>query len=699
MLLKNKILLFLFLLFSIIGFSYAVFSPRVGPGQDKAVENFQKGLSLFNDYKYTASTDFFLKSLSNDPEFFLARRFLGHSLYLSGRVDEAVQEWKIILDNGNYDPPLTLHLQNLSSININSEKEFVFMREINPESGYNFTYPTFISSLPNKKNYLLSLGQLNVGNMIILNPNGDFSQNLRRISEKIQIPIAAAHEKNILWVTDFKADIIHRLDLNSPAAARVLNFLEPVGKKGSGNLEFHGPAGICGYKDNFFIADSGNNRIQKISADGSFIISFDEVASGFKLNNPFGIACTSEGKIYVSEPNEGRLSLFDEFGNFLGFWGERLLKRPRHVQIDAKGEYLIVTDEKEGVILINLKTNELKQIKNFTTKNGVVSSFIRPYSASLDYFGNLFVTDYGAHKVFQFVPEQFLHSNLEVWIERIYEKSFPKIGIYVSVKDQYGNILNVLNSDNFNILENNADVGRVGTSYLNQFKIQGSYTILLSRSSYMKNYTDTLNWVTDFITKSLRQKDSVKVISYEDTYREDSKWTNSRLEIHKALRLTEANDYKSNKLLGLGKALYHSISQTIPKKGKRALIWVTEGLLSDSGLSEINLSRIEQYAINNHIPIYVISFENNQNINYKEHKERIKNLAEKTGGFYFSAFSQELKQIENYLKDQEEKRYVITYESGASKDWKGRFMDVKVRVNFQKRIGIENSGYFIPNER
>ncbi|MDH5720942.1 MAG: hypothetical protein OEZ13_10075 [Spirochaetia bacterium] len=696
---SKKILLFSVVLLAALGFTYAVFYPQISPKQNKSREEFKRGLVLFNNYQYSASSDFFLKSLSYDHDFFLARRFLGQSLYLAGRVDEAVEEWKIILEAGGYDPALKLHLQNLNSVKVSTENKLVYSGEIPPERGYNYSYPTFVSSLPDKKLFLLSLGQLDVGNMLVINSNGKFSQNLRRISEKLQMPVAAAVGNDELWVSDMKADKIHRLDLKASEKLRVFNALGAIGASGSGELEFHGPAGICFLDNAFFVVDSSNNRVQKISTDGKFIVSFSKVKAGFELNRPFGIACGEDGSIYVSEPLEKRISKFDRYGNFIDYWGLNILKKPRHLQIDPTGKYLTVADEEEGVFIIKLNTEEVRHIKQYSRKANKPVSFVRPYSAALDHFGNLIVADHGAHNVLLFTPEHFLYSNLEVWIERIYSSSFPLVGVYVSVKDQYGKMVTVLDSDNFKISENNADVGRLGAGYLKKFDLQGSWTICLSKSLMMKDSQDALNWITDFITLKLREKDEIKVISYSDAFREDSEWTSSRLQIQKALHVNQPEDFTNNNLTGLGRALYHSVSKLLDKRGKRAMIWVTEGLLSYDGLSEINLSRLENYAVNNHIPIYVISFENPQNSLYKDHREKIKNFAEKTGGYYFSAYSSELKNIQKLLRKQSEDRYVLSYESPALKEWKGQFVDMQLEVNFQNRTGVETSGYFIPEDR
>ena len=49
-------------------------------------------------------------------------------------------------------------------------------------------------------------------------------------------------------------------------------FIKKWGKEGSGNSQFHTPAGVAvDPSGNVFVADSDNNRIQKFTNTGTFI--------------------------------------------------------------------------------------------------------------------------------------------------------------------------------------------------------------------------------------------------------------------------------------------------------------------------------------------------------------------------------------------------------------------------------------------
>lgn len=687
--------LFIPIFLALLGFTYAVFLPEVGVESDKSRIAFHKGVQLHSDYKYSTSIDYFLESLSYEPDFTLARRMLGQSLYYSGQVDEALNEWKILLEQQTYDPSLQIHLHNLRTFQAATEPKWQFLRVIKGGTGYQYAFPTFITVLPNNNLVLLSQGQgkKDNGNVLVISSNGVFTQNLRRISGKIGLPVGAAFDGKYLWITDATNDKLHRLAVEFKILGTPeYKGLDAIGKSGSEPGQFHGPMGICFNGENIFVADQGNNRIQKLDKQGKFVQEIKVINQDMSVNQPFGIACDLNN-IYVSEPNLSRVVQFDIFGNFIKFIGEGLLGRPRHLSLYEK--YLIIADELNGVYLLETNKEEITNIKEYMNEDGKLQSFYRPYSAQMDSLGNIFVVDYGGHSLIQFVPEQFLYSNLEVWVERVYDKDFPNIGVWVSVKDQRGKYLTDLDSDNFTLYENDTDVGRLGTEYLKSFSNQASWVVVNSKSLTMEKYADSLPWVADFFLNKLREKDQVEVMSYTNASRNDGNWTNSRLKIQQLLKAKSNNDYKSENIDGLGKTLYGAITELLPRKGKRAVVWITDGNIEIENMSDFTLTRIENYAKINHVPVFIISFENPDISNMKRKKVQLKEFAEKTGGKYFGSFDNNLVSLENLLRNIVEERYTLTYQSHGKKSWKGQYMEIKVNVKFQGRNGMETSGYFI----
>ena len=71
-----------------------------------------------------------------------------------------------------------------------------------------------------------------------------------------------------------------------------------------------------------YVADSGNNRIQKFRNDGTFIRKWGtegSVNGQFKF--PTHLAIGSSGNVYVVDSNNDRIQVFNNGGTFIRTWG------------------------------------------------------------------------------------------------------------------------------------------------------------------------------------------------------------------------------------------------------------------------------------------------------------------------------------------------------------------------------------------
>ncbi|MBI4778683.1 SMP-30/gluconolactonase/LRE family protein, partial [Candidatus Desantisbacteria bacterium] len=98
----------------------------------------------------------------------------------------------------------------------------------------------------------------------------------------------------------------------------------PMGQYGaSAGRYFNSPQGIArDSSGNFYIADTGNNRIQKFTSSGSYTLSWGSVGTGTGLfTSPQGIAIDTWGYIYVADSNNHRIQKFSPEGKFITTWG------------------------------------------------------------------------------------------------------------------------------------------------------------------------------------------------------------------------------------------------------------------------------------------------------------------------------------------------------------------------------------------
>lgn len=66
------------------------------------------------------------------------------------------------------------------------------------------------------------------------------------------------------------------------------------------------------------MADWGNNRVQKFSSQGSYLMSFGSAdEEGGDLDDPADVAVDSEGDVYVIDWSNQRVQIYDPEGSIL----------------------------------------------------------------------------------------------------------------------------------------------------------------------------------------------------------------------------------------------------------------------------------------------------------------------------------------------------------------------------------------------
>ena len=98
------------------------------------------------------------------------------------------------------------------------------------------------------------------------------------------------------------------------------------GGNGYGPGEFDEPGAVAvDANGNIYVADTGNNRIQKFNSRGGFVTQWGSSGDGW-LRGPHDVALDPSGNVYVADGKNRRIQKFAPDGTFLLAWGSP--KRP-----------------------------------------------------------------------------------------------------------------------------------------------------------------------------------------------------------------------------------------------------------------------------------------------------------------------------------------------------------------------------------
>ncbi len=117
--------------------------------------------------------------------------------------------------------------------------------------------------------------------------------------------------------------------------------------KGSGNGQLNGPSGIAtDSSGNIWVADTGNNRVEKFSSAGAFLAAYGTLGSGnLQFKGPSGIAVDQiTGTVWVADTGNSRIEALTSAGSLAGLSSTGTGTSPTSVAITKAGtlETLVV---------------------------------------------------------------------------------------------------------------------------------------------------------------------------------------------------------------------------------------------------------------------------------------------------------------------------------------------------------------------
>jgi NHL repeat len=181
-------------------------------------------------------------------------------------------------------------------------------------------------------------------------------------------------------------------------------FVGQFGGPGSAAGSFAGPAGVAIQQStgDVYVADQGNNRVEKFSAGGELLLSFGGTAAG-SFSGPTGVAVDpTSGDVYVTDQFDNAVDKFSSAGvyisqldgtatpagTFSGPWG---------VAVDPSNGNVYVADANNAVVDVFSSTGA------YLTQFGS-GTLAFPTSVAVDGASNVYVVDAAFGLLFKYPP-------------------------------------------------------------------------------------------------------------------------------------------------------------------------------------------------------------------------------------------------------------------------------------------------------
>lgn len=665
-------------------------APRFRIREERARELFVKALGFYQGQQYVASREFLYKALDIQPQFHLARRYLGDAYYYSGEWDAALEQWEFLdeLAQGAY--PLVRQRSELLRFSLNEYRNpgpYSLVRQYRPDSwpGHSFRSPVDIAVDERNRLYLLSFESASI---LVISPGGQVLHNIRGpIYDRMKGPLAMQLYDDRLYVADFAADRVRIFDLEGGA-------VRSFGQSGAGADSMLGPAGIAVRDGAIYVSDSGNRRIHRFDMEGkrAWTISAEsEAAPEARLGEPAGLAASADGELFVADSRRGRVLVFDSESNYLYDIVHERMQKPR--SLDLHGDTLIICDEKSGPLFYSLSNQTWSWPESLRDDDDRPLLFRRAFSARSDSLGGLTIADYDANRFVLLAREGLRISNLDMRIQRIESRQFPQMAVFLTIRNRLGATIRGLDRSAFRLYENDRRIPRLRADNMAPYNRRRLTVVAVENSPvFQQNFAPQLPSTLRPLLDPLRVSDRMIVVRAGEQVRE----VYQGLERLRILRLLQTGEAVENP--NLGKALYESTALLAREIGPRTVILLVSGRHLPDAFSQYPLQRISQYAQANGVAVDIISFEAEADPERREESARqYRDLARQTGGRYYRGFDESsLAGIDAALRGRLDQRYILAYRSAMEANLSGRYVDVRVEAEFQDSVGLADSGYIIP---
>ncbi len=161
-------------------------------------------------------------------------------------------------------------------------------------------------------------------------------------------------------------------------------------------------------KDRLYITDEQNNRITVFDSSGSFLGKWGAGGDGDgEINGPAGIAIDADDNVYLVDQGNNRVQKFTTDGQYLSQWGEAgsgdgQFNLPWGVSLDSQGDVYVADWRNDR---IQKFSSDGEFLAKFGESGDGDGQFHRPSSVAVDPEGHIYVADWGNERVQALGPD------------------------------------------------------------------------------------------------------------------------------------------------------------------------------------------------------------------------------------------------------------------------------------------------------
>ncbi len=209
-----------------------------------------------------------------------------------------------------------------------------------------------------------------------------------------------------VYVADSGNNRIERFDLEGGEAMA-------WGTKGSEPGQFRYPRGLAANASGVLVADDDNHRLEKFGPEGAFVASAGTQGTGpGQFGFPYGLALDAAGNVYVADDLNHRVVKLDPQLGFLGSWGgfgtkPGQLAYPRAVASDPAGNNYVANTADGRIDVFDTHGNLLRTIGTDARGPGQMTA---PKGLAVDPTGRLIVSDTDGSRVELFAPATYAYA-------------------------------------------------------------------------------------------------------------------------------------------------------------------------------------------------------------------------------------------------------------------------------------------------